>query len=118
VAASRALLKQLSVEGAPGCFGNIENVPCLISFMLWPEYRSSILEGVVASIGGISASLSERCIGAVVCFLCQPSYMSSHAIADDDVSGVRPPRRHLLVPAATNVHHVLMATHVWSTLNG
>ena len=81
VPARAALLRLLSDADAPGCFGKIENVPRLVAFMLWPAYRGSLLEGAVASVGGISASLSERVTGALVCLLCQPAYMAAHAIA-------------------------------------
>jgi hypothetical protein len=83
VAASAALLSQVSVEDAPGCFGKLQKLPCLVSFMLWPVYRSSLLEGVVASIGGISSSLSERCTGALVCLIAQPTYMASHVFEEE-----------------------------------
>jgi hypothetical protein len=74
--------------------------------MLWPEYRGSIFEGVVASIGGISASLSERCTGALVCLLCQPSYMVAHATVCEDLSGV-----HYLVLSLLTILHSCSQEH-------
>jgi Tubulin folding cofactor D C terminal len=75
---------QLSVDGAPDCFGKLERLPCLVGFMLWPEYQGSLLEGIVASIGGIDSMLSERCAGALACLLFQPTFMASHVAGPAD----------------------------------
>lgn len=78
VSAAAALRAQLCTDDAPACFGNLQRLPCLLGFALWPEYRTSLLEGTLTSIGGISTTLSERCTGALACLLCQPAFMASH----------------------------------------
>ena len=45
VPAADALLRQLRVPSAPACFAKLERLPCLVAFMVWPEYRESLLEG-------------------------------------------------------------------------
>lgn len=65
----RAMLQHIQSRGH---LGSVRGLPHVIAMISIPPYRSSILEGSVASIGGIDQTLSQTAADALTAVVTAP----------------------------------------------
>lgn len=66
-----------------GAAGRVRSLPHIISLMSVRELRQSILEGVIASIGGVDQTLSQAAGNALVAMVLTPAHCVSKIDAEE-----------------------------------